>query len=411
MGQCTVSDYVACPGRSIVDSCTLRVEKNHHGTPATPRLPSNPSTTNAQVSLYKSRRHVVVSTRSSGSAVELANLVHRTKATNASNECSSIAWTGSLQPSSDSRLVIASVGNAASCDEIAAADPRAGPIADELPCEGAGELGPAWIPLSGRVGRSERCFQERSPQSAGPQGAAEEEEEEEEVLDVSRPGTSGSAQAAERPVPPHKRSPGSAGPQGAAEEEESLDVSRPRTSGFAPAAERPAPSPPSVCGAEARGAAPSAVRAEPSGACGRAAPRPRAGAPCGGPCAQAGRAGAAHREALVPASAPTPSSSSACLSDCIGMGSGTKVVPVGVETCWEGVRISTRIVVGSVFALVAVAEVIFQVLSEAIRGEEPIEVTLARGTPSQKSLASIPEEEESDDEFEEINMKTRQTWC
>lgn len=59
-------------------------------------------------------------------------------------------------------------------------------------------------------------------------------------------------------------------------------------------------------------------------------------------------------------------------------------------------KISNRVVVGCAFALMAVGEVLLSLLAEAVSGEESLEATLARGTPSQRSLGSIPEGDDED---------------
>jgi len=115
------------------------------------------------------------------------------------------------------------------------------------------------------------------------------------------------------------------------------------------------------------------------------------------------RCGTARGPAVAPASAPALAPALAPGAAQVGkdaaggraaLASRASALRAGVASCWEGLQISGRVVVGCAFALAAVGEVLYSVLLEAVRGEEPIEVTLARGSPSSKSLASIPEEEE-----------------
>jgi len=74
--------------------------------------------------------------------------------------------------------------------------------------------------------------------------------------------------------------------------------------------------------------------------------------------------------------------------------SGALALSAGTVACWEGLKISGRVAVGCAFAAMTLGEVLLSALMEAVRGEEPLEVTLARGTLSKSSLPAIPEEEE-----------------
>lgn len=67
-------------------------------------------------------------------------------------------------------------------------------------------------------------------------------------------------------------------------------------------------------------------------------------------------------------------------------------------TCWQGFMVSRGLVLGCTFAVVAIIEVLFQVLKEALTGEESLEDTLARGTLRKTTLESITEEEEESEE-------------
>eukprot|EP00418_Pyrodinium_bahamense_P072755 CAMPEP_0179099616 /NCGR_PEP_ID=MMETSP0796-20121207/45964_1 /TAXON_ID=73915 /ORGANISM="Pyrodinium bahamense, Strain pbaha01" /LENGTH=262 /DNA_ID=CAMNT_0020797417 /DNA_START=61 /DNA_END=849 /DNA_ORIENTATION=+ len=89
-------------------------------------------------------------------------------------------------------------------------------------------------------------------------------------------------------------------------------------------------------------------------------------------------------------------------------GSCSNSISGSAEVCWDGVRISARVALGSVVVLVAVVEVMLQVMMETIRTEEPIEAILARGSISPRSLASIPEEEEEEEEEENADHELKE---
>lgn len=71
-------------------------------------------------------------------------------------------------------------------------------------------------------------------------------------------------------------------------------------------------------------------------------------------------------------------------------------IPTSCATaaCWQGVMISRGMVLGCTCCLVAVIDVLYQVLKETLTGEESLENTLARGTLRKTTLESIVEEEE-----------------
>jgi len=69
--------------------------------------------------------------------------------------------------------------------------------------------------------------------------------------------------------------------------------------------------------------------------------------------------------------------------------------------CWQGLMVSRGLVLGCTFALLAIVEVLFEVVKEGLSGEESLEVTLVRGSLRKTTLESITEEEEELDEESE----------
>jgi len=88
----------------------------------------------------------------------------------------------------------------------------------------------------------------------------------------------------------------------------------------------------------------------------------------------------------------------ACPGDRVATPSRAQAVPDNIATCWEGLKLSGRMLVACAFVMVAVGEVLASAIVQAISSEEPIEVTLARGTLKRISLGPIPEEEEEQDD-------------
>merc|ERR1719215_2037747 len=61
-----------------------------------------------------------------------------------------------------------------------------------------------------------------------------------------------------------------------------------------------------------------------------------------------------------------------------------------IAACWQGFMISRGMVLGCTFCLVALIDVLYQVLKETLTGEESLENTLARGTLRKTTLEFRP---------------------